>query len=223
MKGDFSRWRGPNAEQQGYVGVLMQQGRLHTDSDWNENLSIQSFRSETALTDLIGPSGTPKEDPGFAISPGAGGFTIGAGRFYVNGLMVENDEDVSYDAQSGEDLTFDPFFEPDLGAGDDALIYLEATKTHVTAQEDALLADPALGGPDTCTRIKAQWRVRVAPLSDLSSSRAEILDRARCGQMPDDTAFRETTGRMRAGTAPAEELPEDADCLIPPEAGYLSQ
>ncbi|MEM9318246.1 MAG: DUF6519 domain-containing protein [Pseudomonadota bacterium] len=223
MKGDFSRWRAPNGLQQAYMGVVMQQGRLLTDSDWNETLSIHAFRSETALTDLVGRSGTSKEEPGFEINPGAGGFTIGAGRFYVDGLMVENAEAVSYDAQSGDDLSFDPFFAPDLGPGAEALIFLEASKTHVTAQEDALLSDPALGGPDTCTRIKAQWRVRALPINVTGDARDTLIERARCGIMPDDDAFRATTGRMRAGTAPAAELPEDADCLIPPEAGYLSQ
>ena len=73
MTGDFSRWRGPNAKHRSYSGVLMQQGRLYTDSDWNENTAIQTERMESALARVIGPGGTPKAAPGFAITAGAGG------------------------------------------------------------------------------------------------------------------------------------------------------
>ena len=62
MTGDFSRWRAANAKRQGYTGVLMQQGRLYTDSDWNENTAILTERAEDALTQALrGISGVYQE------------------------------------------------------------------------------------------------------------------------------------------------------------------
>ncbi|SIT01796.1 hypothetical protein SAMN05421759_11055 [Roseivivax lentus] len=223
MNGDFSRWRGTNARARGYTGVLIQQGRLYTDSDWNENVQIQTERAETALADLIGPAGTPKDRPGFTIAAaagGTGGFRIGAGAFYVNGLKVENPAITDYDTQSG-DLSL-PAFSDGIANGDEVLIYLEAWKGHVNAFDDVLLNDPALSGADTGTRIKARWRVGVRAVTLTDAERETLIARARCGMMPDGFAAGPGTGRMAAGTNPAD--PADAtDCLIPPEAGYLSQ
>ncbi len=221
MTGDYSRWTAPNAKERGYAGLLMQQGRLYTDADWNEAVSIQTRRSETALTDIIGRTGTPKSDMGFEITTGSGGFGIGAGRYYVDGLMVENSSATSHDAQGG-DIPVPPFT-TDIADGNDVLVFLEVQKPTVTAMEDPRLADPALGGPDTGTRIKAQWRVGVREISLTDAQHQALIDRARCGMLPDIADWQPGTGEMRAGTAPAAALPDDTDCLIPPEAGYLSQ
>jgi hypothetical protein len=219
MTGDFSRWRAPNARAQGYAGVQLQQGRLNTDADWNENLWIQSHRAETALTAVIGPSGTPKSTPGFAISAGAGGFAIGPGMFWVGGLSVENPAATTYDAQSG--ITGLPAFTTVIADGAELLVYLEVRQTTVTGLEDALLNDPALSGVDTATRIRAHWRVGVRPIT--TAEHATLRAEAQCGHPPAFADWAAPTGRMIAGTAPAAALPENADCLIPPDAGYLSQ
>lgn len=221
MTGDFSRWRAPNARERGYAGVLMQQGRLHTDSDWNENLSILSDLSRTALTAVMGPSGTPKQAAGFAISPGAGGFSIGAGVFWVDGLQVENRNATNYDAQSG--VLGLPAFTTGIPDGSEVLIYLEARQTEVSALEDPLLNDPALGGVDTATRIRADWRVGARTITLTTAERDALLAKAHCGQGPVIPEWALSTGRMIATTAPAATLPDDSDCLIPPLAGYLSQ
>ncbi len=221
MKGDFSRWTAPNAAARHYSGVLMQQGRLHTDADWNEQVHIGLARSEAALNDLIGQAGTPKGEGGFAISAGAGGFAIGAGRYYLGGAMVQNDARVSYDDQ-GDGVGVPPL--TDVGGnGTDVIIYLEATRAHVTGLEDARLIDPALSGVDTATRIKAAWRVGVEALSLTAAERDALIDAAHCGNIPDLPGWSPSTGALSARTLPAGALPDDSDCKIPPEAGYLSQ
>lgn len=221
MTGDFSRWRGLNAKHRGYSGVLMQQGRLYTDSDWNENTAIQTERMESALARVIGPGGTPKTAPGFAITAGAGGFGIGAGSYWVDGVRVENPAPISY-ADQGGGLNLEPLTEI-VQDGAEMLIHLELRKDEVSALQDGLLADPALSGIDTAVRERAHWRVAIRPVTLTDAERTEIVARAGCGHAPDFPDWRPGTGRMSAGTAPAADLPDDSDCLIPPDAGYLSQ
>ncbi len=221
MKGDFSRWTAPNAAARHYSGVLMQQGRLHTDADWNEQVQIGLARSETALADLIGKAGTPKGEGGFAISPGAGGFSIGAGRYYLDGALVQNDSDVSYDDQ-GNDVAVPPLSDAG-GNGTNVIVYLEATRAHVTGLEDTRLLDPALSGVDTATRIRADWRVDVEAINLTAAERVALIEASLCGQIPDLPGWAASTGAMSAQTLVAGNLPDDSDCKIPPEAGYLSQ
>ncbi len=55
MKGDFTRDLFDPTKH--YSGVLMQQGRVQLDADWNEQDSIQRYRTEVEARDLIGASG----------------------------------------------------------------------------------------------------------------------------------------------------------------------
>src|SRR5688572_12491140 len=66
MKGDFSR--DTFERKKHYSAVLMQQGRVQDDADWNEGQSIAQYRNEVEATDVIGQSGAPRRDPGFKIS-----------------------------------------------------------------------------------------------------------------------------------------------------------
>src|SRR5436305_9573297 len=93
MKGDFSRLTFNRRKH--YSGVLMQQGRVQTDADWNEQLEIQQHRAETEARDVIGACGVPKEGGGFGVQPlnsasaGVSDLSVSAGRIYVDGLLCE--------------------------------------------------------------------------------------------------------------------------------------
>lgn len=221
MNGDFSRWTAPNAVARGYAAVLMQQARLQTDSDWNEAIQIQAHRMEAALGDIIGQNGSPKGGNGFLIGAGAGGFTIAAGRYYLDGALIENPTATSYDAQGGDVAV--PVLANTVADNSTVIVYVEATRAHVSSQDDSRLADPALGGVDTTTRIRAAWRVAVEEITLTEAERENLIQQARCGHLPAIPGWEATTGGMVAGTIPPGALPDDADCLIPPEAGYLSQ
>ena len=52
MKGDFSRDTFDSKKH--YNRVLMQQGRVQADADWNEQQAITAYREETATKDIIG-------------------------------------------------------------------------------------------------------------------------------------------------------------------------
>lgn len=84
-----------------YERVLMQQGRVQMDADWNEQAAILLHYLQTLAADLIGPAGGPAglngtPPPGFLISPltpapTVADFQIGFGHYYVDGLLCEAD------------------------------------------------------------------------------------------------------------------------------------
>jgi hypothetical protein len=54
-------------ERKHYSSVRMQQGRVLLDSDWNAEMDLLDHQRTLQLRDLIGASGGPAEDAGFAI------------------------------------------------------------------------------------------------------------------------------------------------------------
>lgn len=90
-RGDFSRdTASPNKH---FRRVLMQQGRVQIDADWNEQVDILLHYLQTLTTDLIGPYGGPSGAYGFSIAAtdaaNSPDFVIGAGRYYIDGLLCE--------------------------------------------------------------------------------------------------------------------------------------
>src|SRR6266511_5931767 len=105
MKGDFTRTTFGRSKH--YRGVVMQQGRVQLDADWNENLAIGSHVLQTLTRDVIGECGVPihvdafKIDVPSLIDPAKLDFKIlagpqGKGRMYVNGLLIEIEDDTTY-------------------------------------------------------------------------------------------------------------------------------
>ena len=59
MKADLSRVTFDPTKR--FSSVVYQQGRVVLDADLNEEHEIESYTAETEGTDVIGPSGAPKE------------------------------------------------------------------------------------------------------------------------------------------------------------------
>ena len=81
-----------------YSGVVMQQGRVQLDADWNEWLAELSRRMQAGTLDILGRAVYPATTPyAFKITAsilgGTNTLTIGPGRMYVDGLLVENHGD----------------------------------------------------------------------------------------------------------------------------------
>jgi hypothetical protein len=160
VKGDFSRVTF-HADRR-YAGVLMQQGRVQLDSDWNEQTVIVLEAVRAVARDLLGPHGGV--DDGFRIGSldGADGhpvpwdLSIAAGVYYVDGVRCENPAPNSYRALAEVGCDEQVPLEPG-----DYLAYLDVWDRHVTALEDPDLREVALGGPDTSTRMQVVWRVRL--------------------------------------------------------------
>ena len=89
MAGDFSRNTFDPSRH--FSGVLMQQGRVLVDAEWNEQIDIQQHRDQTETRDVIGHCGTPKTEDGFRITqtPSGDDLLIAPGRYYVDGLLCE--------------------------------------------------------------------------------------------------------------------------------------
>ncbi|AFZ12028.1 hypothetical protein Cri9333_1119 [Crinalium epipsammum PCC 9333] len=98
MKGDFTKLTFQSEKH--YTSVLMQQGRLQLDSDWNEQVDIQNHLRHTQTIDLIGAnSGVPtsegnseppyKDSFKISVTPDCIDLAIAPGRLYVNGILCE--------------------------------------------------------------------------------------------------------------------------------------
>ena len=171
MKGDFSRDTF-NAFKH-FSRLLMQQGRVQLDADWNEQASISAHYLRTLAADLIGPHGGPRD--GFKISriPADTGqplmdLAIAGGHYYVAGLLCEH---LAAVGNQGAAATY--WTQRDYPVGKDAgalpqapfLVYLDVWERHITVVEDPGILEPALGGADTCTRVQVVWQVKAMPLS----------------------------------------------------------
>jgi hypothetical protein len=87
MKGDFSRDSFDPSRH--FTGVLLQQGRVLTGADFNEQAAIQQHVLRAFVVDLVGRRWRVGE--GFAIRGAmAEDFAISAGRFYLGGTAFEN-------------------------------------------------------------------------------------------------------------------------------------
>src|SRR3954470_20127765 len=86
-----------------FSGVVLQQGRLLLDADFNEYVALldRRLRAETVDLTSFGPdpdhageAGGPRQeaDP-FRVTASGGKLTIGRGRMYVDGLVAENHGD----------------------------------------------------------------------------------------------------------------------------------
>ena len=172
-----------------YSGVVMEQGRVQTDADWNEWLAELSRRTQAGTLDTLGRAVYPATTPNaFKITVGTSGNTnsvrIGCGRMYVDGLLVENHGDpltAVWDPTLAEksnapqpppaspasiDFGSQPY---NLGAtvppGEAQYVaYLDVWQRPVTFIEDSSLVDSAIG-VDTSGRMQTAWKVGLAPIA----------------------------------------------------------
>jgi hypothetical protein len=203
MKGDFTR--ATFTPEKHYHGVLKQQGRVDIDADWNEQGAITSHRVETEAVDVIGPCGAPVGDAGFVLTAVSSGtnINISAGRAYADGILCENEADVLITNQP--DL---PNFTLPTTAGI-YIAYLEVWLRHIISLDDESIREVALGGPDTCTRAKTIWQVKLFNAGALGAT----VD---C--TTDVPLFAPSTGTLSARAEP--DPTSDDICTIPAKAGF---
>jgi hypothetical protein len=209
MKGDFSRstYRPSNH----YSSVRLQQGRVLLDAEWNEQADLTEHVDRTTTTDVVGRTGAPKPtDPAvqnFLVTLGSNGadLLVAPGRTYVDGILCENDDPagVLYTQQ------------PDLpgaalpAADGNYAVYLDVWERHIAGIDQHDLAFPpllesALQGPDTATRTRTVWQVKLSQIQTLSCA--------------DFVLPSPPTGHLRAReikvTGPL------SDCSVPAGGGY---
>lgn len=226
MKNDISR--NTFIKTRHFSRVLLQQGRVQMDADWNEQQDIVYYQSNAKTEDIIGPAGAPVDNDGFELAmsfadytadvqaregnqdpptpAGESDFLISSGHFYLDGILLENDQITTYLEQ--------PHFRNDEfdGAGT-YVAYLDVWERHVTALEDASIREVALGGPDTATRAQTIWQVRLLRAGDLGAG-------LNCNSQNEayDDATAAMTGVLAARAEPAENT--TSPCIVPADAGY---
>lgn len=227
MSGDYSRKTfDPKRD---FSGVLMQQGRVQLDADWNELVAIVSRRLRAETIDIIGRGTVPKETPdGFKIEMAGGALTIGRGRIYVDGLLAENHgrEPLEFDPVLAEQrgtlavpVDEQPYF-PNVASvapapreGGPYLVYLDVWQREVTHLENPDLMEKAVG-VDTTTRLQTVWQVRV--LGNVGGNAGCDTPDAQVPGWPE--IIRPSDGRLSTGAVGGAS--ETDPCLIPPTGGY---
>lgn len=185
--------------------VLMQQGRVQLDADFNAQASIMVHYLRGLAVDLMGPhaaaAGTDGERTDYfqvSVPEGDEHLALAPGIYYVNGIRCENLEETRMRIP---------------GEHDNFLVYLDVWERHVAAVEEDSIREVALNGPDTATRAKIEWQVKLLPDVTLENNAytaflEELEDRLKPG-----------TGRLRA-RARRREATDPEPCLTDPEARY---
>ena len=208
MKGDFTRNTFDPTKH--YSQVLMQQGRVQLDADWNEQSAIMLNGLRSFITDLVGPSWAVKN--GFEIGivdDAKNDLSIAAGRFYVDGMACDNAAELRYSAQPGiaeSQLKWNP--------KNSYLVYLDAWEQLVTYVEDPSLREIALGGPDTTVRTQVMWQVQLAPMD------AGVANTNRCEQGRAALTKNLARSAMPALSVWALRDESDEHCAVNPDAAY---
>ncbi len=282
-----------------FTRVLMQQGRVQIDADWNEQTSILLHYLRALAADLIGDSGGPTKNCGFGLSVNpafANDFRIGPGRYYVDGVLCELETTVIPVARAGSSssevhvptLVVDgvgftkprtgqtqPYVElvsnntpaiiaqitdvdlenqkltlnkdvstvlngqeprmrrvvtyltqPDYLVPTDErpatnktyIVYLDVWERLLTYIEDDSIREVALGGPDTATRARLVWQVKIVE----GSSGARYG--SPCDNFhPNDPAFLSNLSPASRGQlkAKAKQDARSTDpCITPPHSQY---
>ncbi len=209
-----------------FLGVVMQQGRVQLDADWNEWVSQLARRIQAGTLDTFNGSVVPRTTPdAFHIDASGGALSIGVGRMYVDGLLAENHgaaplaweprlaglqgtEAVDYAAQ--------PYLPnpPELPQSGRHLVYLDVwQRAVVTAVEDPSLIEQAVG-VDTTGRLQTVWQVKI--LEDVGDEVSCATPEEDIPGWPEATA--PSAGRLSTDTAVPSFEPDP--CRIAPSAGY---
>ena len=192
FRGDFTRDTYNKSKH--FLRVLMQQGRVQLDADFNEQISILLDRLQTLTKDVLGLHGGPDDNCGFEVIATVEqinninnlndkqkdelkkrlqkqGFLIGKGNYYVEGILCENEDFTTYSQQPEFTPTLEVDTEKLQKNGGTYLAYLDVWERHITHIEDdneinVSICEVALGGADTATRSKLIWQVKLKELKD---------------------------------------------------------
>lgn len=88
MKGDLSRNTFDRALH--YSAVRLQQGRIVTDADWNEQADLTRYRAERQARDTIGACGAPMDAAGYALVAETNALAVHAVNANVAWIVAED-------------------------------------------------------------------------------------------------------------------------------------
>lgn len=173
--------------------------------------------------DIGGPHWGPNEGAGFEIAEIKADeegydFTIGAGHYYVNGILCELGQGISYKSQP--DYPW-PSEIPTCTLEKDKnyLVYLDVWERHISYVEDDEIREVALGGPDTASRAKIICQVKVIE----NNTKKDLFKE--CGYsdfievLEHQNAIFPGTGKLQAKVVDKSKNDRDP-CLVAPESRY---
>ena len=209
--------------QKHYSGVLMQQGRVLLDADWNEQLDIEQHRTFTETRDVIGESGVPQKVPdSFKISASTNNLQIESGRIYVGGLLCESEQKTDYFSQPYYPNPDNKYFTtpqspptspPTVGKIIDGtyIVYLDAWQREINHWDDPSILEVALGGVDTTTRLQTVWQIKLLNVNDGNGT-------CKTPYLEWNSLIKPSDGTLKVQT---KTTTNTNPCLLPPSAGYL--
>lgn len=245
FKGDFTRDTFYPLKY--FSRVLMQQGRVQLDADWNEQADILLRLIRHLAKNLIGPQGGPVDGAGFAITVAStnNNLLIGTGDYYIDGILVENrveNEDVD---DNGNPIPYayntQPYYTPPtslpLNNPDYYLVYKDVWEQQITYLEDGSIREVALGEsrPDTATRALVVWQVKVISATVFNQGETIVLSTIyeqfpKADHNTQKQMIKDITKRLRDLLQPtnrgllkakAKVVGEQTDvCITPPNSAY---
>jgi hypothetical protein len=232
MYGDFARVTFEALKNRSRV--LMQQGRVQLEADWNEQGAIFLHLLRALAKDLIGPAGGPEGNCGFAVLtrkwvdgqpdseqkqkwlaqlPDQNDFLVGKGRYYVDGMLCENPDFVAYSTQP-------PCFGPGpdkITLRNDAmyLVYLDVAEYSVFSAQDESMLEVAVG-IETAIRAQQSWVVRTVPVK--SGDACDSLEPSWESLVEGWQSGNRGWLRVRAGRSADDTL--SGPCIVAPQSLY---
>lgn len=221
FRGDFTR--DTFAPMKAFSRVLMQQGRVQLDADWNEQVSIFLHYLRNMVCDIGGPHWGPNEGAGFEIGEikadeDGYDFMIGKGHYYVNGILCELGQEINYKCQP--DYPWSRALPTCVYEKDkNYLVYLDVWERHVSYVEDDDIREVALGGPDTASRAQIICQVKIIQNNtkkDFSKecNYSDFIEVLEC-----QNAIFPGTGKLQAKVMDKPKSDKDP-CLVAPESRY---
>lgn len=225
-----------------FTAVVAQQGRVQLDAEANEQSAIERYRARTLAGDLVGPHAGPADAAGFALqyqtpSGDPPDLTIGPGRYYVDGILVDATRAAPPGAvggqEAGQAVPWTYWTQPhgylDPDTAEDRLptqlpflVYLRVSERFVSGVEDPRLRETALGAslPDTAGRLKLVWQV--LPVRDGEGfTLPDTTDAPHLRAAFDEWSAGQAT--PAAWLAARTEQPPGTDedpCVVPPDSRY---
>ena len=208
IRSDSTRQRVSGADPRRPRTVVSRQGQVLRDVDLDEQARLQLDRIEIETRDVLGPPDrlmVRAGNDGFRVQTG-GGFSLGAGRGYLGGWLLENAAACNFTSQ--------PHPRPAEALGARAVVAVKALVRHIDSAEEAAWADVALGDAQSSGRSLNDWQAFVfVPDVGGALSCADLLAR------PDwQKLVQPSSGQL--AIVPQQAAPSTNPCSLTPGGGY---